>query len=58
MVVTSVVKVEFLRRVVRLATDRKHEGRSTVRKTLLKDKIVISYTHTHIYIIHEQNKFS
>jgi hypothetical protein len=41
----NVVRVEFLRRVVRLVTGRKHEGRSTDRKTLLKGKLVTS----HIY---------
>jgi hypothetical protein len=51
-VMINVVRVEFLRRVVRLVTDRKHEGRSTVRKTLLKGKIVTS----HIYIYTQKQK--
>jgi hypothetical protein len=57
----NVVRVEFLRRVVRLVTDRKHEGRSTVRKTLLKGNIVTSHIYIHTQkqnIIDEQNKLS
>jgi hypothetical protein len=57
----SVVRVEFLHRIVRLVKDRKHEGRSTIHKILLKGKIVTShiyiYTQTQ-HIIHEQNKLS
>jgi hypothetical protein len=53
-VISNVVRVEFLRRVVRLVTDRKHEGRSTVRKTLLKGKIVTS----HIYTYTQKQKYT
>jgi hypothetical protein len=48
----SVVRVEFLRRIVRLVKDRKHEGRSTIHKILLKGKIVTS----HIYIYTQKQK--
>jgi hypothetical protein len=45
--VINVVRFEFLRRFVRLVASRKHEVRSTVRKNLLKGKIVTS--HVYIY---------
>jgi hypothetical protein len=40
---SNVVRVEVLRRIGGLVMDRKHKGRSTVRKILLKGKVVTSH---------------
>jgi len=45
--ITNVVRNEFLRRFDRLVKGRKVRERSTVRKNPLKGKIVISRTPTH-----------
>jgi hypothetical protein len=42
----NVIRIEILCRIGKLVKDHKHEGRSTIRKILLKGKIVTS----HIYI--------
>jgi hypothetical protein len=38
----NVVMIEILHGIDRLVTDRKHKDHNTIRKTLLKDKIVTS----------------
>lgn len=43
----NVVRNEYLRRFDRSVKGRKVEKRNTVRKNLLKSKIVISHTRTH-----------
>jgi hypothetical protein len=53
----NVVRVEFVRRVVRLVTDHQHERRSTVRKTLTQGQY-FNFTYIHIHTEKKMHKIN